>query len=268
MAPRAHAFAGAEQAKRWHVYGAIWELPGRQFLELVREPAAGGDWAALEAIRKRGDICDRACLAEPMDGVEGFFHLAACVRFGASLCHAVFATNLIGTDNVLGTTRDLSVEEMAYPRTVVVFSTPKEQKVPSAIQSCWARAPITVEVSRLASKDARWANVSRSPDRPTASGKSLKSPNPSPVLRRPDYIPGPRIMRSLAALTNVGAPVTVPPGIAAETPQSRAGTIYIGKNCQSWRELGFGPRPLEAGRRETLQYEMGPLEHAGQRVPW
>lgn len=38
-----------------------------------------------------------------------------------------------------------------------------------------------------------------------------------------------------------------------------AGVTYLGENEKAKRELGFAPRPLEAGLRETLLHEMALL---------
>jgi len=35
-----------------------------------------------------------------------------------------------------------------------------------------------------------------------------------------------------------------------------AGVTYLGSNAKARRVLGYEPRPLEAGLRETLAYEM------------
>jgi nucleoside-diphosphate-sugar epimerase len=38
-----------------------------------------------------------------------------------------------------------------------------------------------------------------------------------------------------------------------------AGVTYIGSNAKARRELGYDPRPLEGGLRETLLHEMALL---------
>ncbi len=46
--------------------------------------------------------------------------------------------------------------------------------------------------------------------------------------------------------------------------RTSAGVTYIGDNAKARRELGFDPRPLEAGLRETLAFE---LARTGAAVP-
>ena len=45
----------------------------------------------------------------------------------------------------------------------------------------------------------------------------------------------------------------------AERLRDVAGVTYLGNNGKARGELGFDPRPLEDGLRETLQHEMGLL---------
>lgn len=54
--------------------------------------------------------------------------------------------------------------------------------------------------------------------------------------------------------------VPVPETLASETLRVSAGVTYIGSNAKAQRELGYNPRPLEEGLRETLEAEMKLLE--------
>jgi len=76
-------------------------------------------------------------------------------------------------------------------------------------------------------------------------------------------IPAPRFhipsvaMKGIAALMGVaGRVLPVPPNYSAEYLRVGAGTTYIGDNTKARRELGYTPRPLEEGLRETLHHEM------------
>ena len=48
----------------------------------------------------------------------------------------------------------------------------------------------------------------------------------------------------------------LPPPYTAESLRVIAGTTYIGSNNKARHELGFNPRPLEEGLKETLLYEI------------
>jgi nucleoside-diphosphate-sugar epimerase len=72
----------------------------------------------------------------------------------------------------------------------------------------------------------------------------------------PKRHPGPGAMRFMAGLMYVVGRVTRLPAIYTyEGLRSMAGVTYIGSNERAVNELGFSPRQLEAGLRETLEHE-------------
>jgi nucleoside-diphosphate-sugar epimerase len=77
---------------------------------------------------------------------------------------------------------------------------------------------------------------------------------PAPRLRVP-----PAVLRGAAALTDqlerLGR-LPLPETYTAEGLRVVAGVTYLGDNRKAQRELGFNPRPLEDGLRETLLQEM------------
>ncbi|HGG57604.1 MAG TPA: NAD-dependent epimerase/dehydratase family protein, partial [Nannocystis exedens] len=67
-------------------------------------------------------------------------------------------------------------------------------------------------------------------------------------------------LRALAVLMGVVERVfPVPGSFRSETLRVSAGTTYIASAAKAKRELGFSPRPLEEGLRETLEHEMALL---------
>ncbi|MDQ6603423.1 MAG: NAD-dependent epimerase/dehydratase family protein [Chloroflexota bacterium] len=73
------------------------------------------------------------------------------------------------------------------------------------------------------------------------------------------HIP-PAAMKGIAMMMGiVEKAVSVPPNYSAEYLRVGAGTTYIGDNTKARRELGYAPRPLEEGLRETLHHEMALL---------
>ncbi len=78
---------------------------------------------------------------------------------------------------------------------------------------------------------------------------------PAPKLTAP-----PALLKSMAALMGVIEPfVSLPPSYTAEYLRVSAGVTYIGKNDKARRLLGFTPRPLAEGLRETIALEMQTL---------
>jgi nucleoside-diphosphate-sugar epimerase len=71
---------------------------------------------------------------------------------------------------------------------------------------------------------------------------------------------GPPLMRGMAKLMGaVGKVVPLPVTYAAETLRVAAGVTYLGDNSKARRELGYDPRPLEEGLRETFEHLMREL---------
>lgn len=122
---------------------------------------------------------------------------------------------------------------------------------------CWAHVEDTAAAHRLAMERGR-------------TGESYIVAGPVHTFREvfelaerltgipaPRIHPGPGTMRALATCMKLlGAFLPLSPTYAAESLRIMAGTTYIGDNRKARRELGFAPRSLEEGLRETLDYEM------------
>ncbi len=79
-------------------------------------------------------------------------------------------------------------------------------------------------------------------------------------------IPAPRIqapaglVQAMAyAMAPLGALMPLPPSYTYEGLRSVAGVTYLGSNVKARRELGYDPRPLDDGLRETLRALMREL---------
>jgi nucleoside-diphosphate-sugar epimerase len=69
--------------------------------------------------------------------------------------------------------------------------------------------------------------------------------------------PSPGLMKAASALMGVvGAVAPLPPQFTAEGLRVIAGVTYTGSNAKARRELGYAPRPLIEGLRQTLTHEM------------
>lgn len=67
----------------------------------------------------------------------------------------------------------------------------------------------------------------------------------------------PGLMRAMASLMGViGKVIPLPEAYTREGLRIIAGVTYIADNSKAKRELGFNPRPLKDGLRETLEHEM------------
>ena len=80
----------------------------------------------------------------------------------------------------------------------------------------------------------------------------------------PKQHPPPGLLKALAAVMGVvGAVVPLPPTYSGEMLRSIAGVTYLATNAKARRELGYAPRPLAEGLRETLAAEMAALRMPG-----
>jgi len=80
-------------------------------------------------------------------------------------------------------------------------------------------------------------------------------------IRAPRWHPGPAMTRFLAFQADiVGAVFPLPEAFAGESIRVTAGTTYIGNNAKARRELGYAPRALELGLKETLEYDLELLQ--------
>ena len=71
---------------------------------------------------------------------------------------------------------------------------------------------------------------------------------------------GPPVLRGMAKLMSLVEKVLpLPPSYTSESLRVTAGSTYLGDNAKARRELGYDPRPLEKGLRETLSHLMNEL---------
>jgi nucleoside-diphosphate-sugar epimerase len=70
--------------------------------------------------------------------------------------------------------------------------------------------------------------------------------------------PGPPLLKAAAGVMSVVGRIVprLPPQLTAEGLRVLAGVTYLGSNAKARRELGYAPRPLEEGLRQTLAHEM------------
>lgn len=73
----------------------------------------------------------------------------------------------------------------------------------------------------------------------------------------------PVLLKGLAAVAGIVERfVPLPETYTSEGLRIIAGVTYLGDNAKANRELGFGPRPLWEGLRETIEHELRQMEQA------
>lgn len=79
-------------------------------------------------------------------------------------------------------------------------------------------------------------------------------------IKKPMTVP-PVMLKISAALSSiVDKLLPLPEMYSPETLRVQAGVTYIGDSSKAINELGFNPRPLHDGLKETLMYEMGKMK--------
>jgi nucleoside-diphosphate-sugar epimerase len=94
---------------------------GHQVRALVRDPWRAESLSVLGVDLRRGDVTDKDSIREPMDAVDGVFHVAGWYRVGGRDTTSAERINVGGTRNVLEVMRELAVPKGVYTSTVAVF---------------------------------------------------------------------------------------------------------------------------------------------------
>jgi nucleoside-diphosphate-sugar epimerase len=89
---------------------------------LVREADKAHDLKALGIRLFKGDITYRSTLNDPMQGVDGVFHVAAWYKVGVKDKSMAFPINVEGTRNVLEAMKELGIRKGVYTSTLAVNS--------------------------------------------------------------------------------------------------------------------------------------------------
>lgn len=132
--------------------------------------------------------------------------------------------------------------------------------VPAGTAYCWAHVDDVVHAHVLAMERGRVGESY------IVAGDCHSLIEAFAIAERITGVPAPRLhppratMRALATVAGVAERVLpLPPTYTRDGLLSTAGATYLGDNAKARRELGYAPRPLEQGLRETLTWEMRAL---------
>lgn len=149
--------------------------------------------------------------------------------------------------------------------TLLQYLRGRQAFVPQGTGFCWAHVDDVALGHRLAMDRGRPGEtyiIAGPPHRLTEFFEMAQAITgvPAPRLRLPAGM-----VRATAALMGLVEKVLpVPEAFSAEYLRVNAGTTYWGDNSKARRELGYNPRSLREGMKETLRHEMGLL---GMEVP-
>lgn len=136
--------------------------------------------------------------------------------------------------------------------------------VPARTALCWAHVEDVARAHILAMDKGRVGESYIVAGPPHSMIEALQIAERLTGVKAPALHPPPAVMKAASVLMGVvGAVVTLPPELTAEGLRVLAGVTYLGSNEKARRELGYSPRPLEDGLRETLAWEQRLLAAAG-----
>jgi nucleoside-diphosphate-sugar epimerase len=311
----ATGFIGGKLAKRL-------ASDGHTIHALVRDPEKAQDLKDLGIKLFKGDITDKSSLHEPMQGVDGVYHVAAWYKVGVKDKSMAYAINVNGTRNVLEVMQELGIRKGIYTSTLAVNSDTKGKVVderyrydgkhlsvydrtkwqahyevavpmirrglplvivqpglvygpgdtsaagetfrqylqgklpilPSRTAYNWAYVDDIVTGHILAMEKGREGEsyIIGGPVHPLTDAFQMAEKITGIKAPRLNLPPG--IMKATAALSGFfGSFLPIPDLYSEEILRASAGVTYIGDNSKARKELGYAPRPLEEGLRETLE---------------
>jgi len=120
----------------------------------------------------------------------------------------------------------------------------KLRALPKRTAYCWAHVDDTASAHLLAMEKGRPGETYIVAGPPHTLIEAFAIAERITGIPAPRFHASPRLLRAIAAVSR------------SERLRDVAGVTYLGSNAKARRELGFDPRPLEVGLRETLQHEM------------
>ncbi len=128
--------------------------------------------------------------------------------------------------------------------TFVRYLQGKLRAIPRRTAYCWAHVEDTARAHVLAMERGRAGETYIIAGPPHTLIEAFDLGARITGIPAPRFHASPGLLRAIATLSRSGRLRDV------------AGVTYLGNNAKARRELGFDPRPLEDGLRETLQHEM------------
>ena len=129
--------------------------------------------------------------------------------------------------------------------------------VPQRTAFCWGYVDDTVEGHVLAMEQGRTGKSYIIAGPPYTLRHVFEIAEQITGIRAPRLHPRPELLRLAASVTGLLERVMpLPEALTPEALRVIGGGTYLGSNEKARRELGYRPRPLEEGLRDTLLHEM------------
>jgi nucleoside-diphosphate-sugar epimerase len=131
--------------------------------------------------------------------------------------------------------------------------------LPRKVAYCWGHVEDTAGIHLTAMDRAPAGSTYIVGGPPHTMVEAYQTAEEITGIPAPPFVP-PAALKVSAFLAKLVDPlVSLPPMYSPETLRVQAGVTYLGDNSKARKELGYDPRPLVEGLRETLAYEQAQL---------
>ncbi len=142
-------------------------------------------------------------------------------------------------------------------RSLVQYLQQKLPVVPKGAAYCWAHVEDTAHGHVQAMEKGKPGETYIIAGEKHSFEEALKIAESITGIPAPKRRVSPGTLRFMSKIMRViGAVIPQPEDYHPETLRVIAGATYLGDNSKAKRELGFDPRPLQEGFKETLHHEM------------
>lgn len=128
--------------------------------------------------------------------------------------------------------------------------------IPRQAAFCWAHVDDVAEAHVLAMEKAQPGSNYIIAGPPHELTEAMEIASELTGIRKPMFVP-PGVLRLTAVFSSlVEKIIPLPEMYSSEALRVQAGLTYLGDNSKARRELGYNPRPLREGLKQTLEYEL------------
>ena len=259
---------------------------GHGVVALVRSPEKAKKLAEQGVALAKGDITDPASVRAAMAGSDGVFHVAGWYKIGPGARSGEgVKINVEGTRHVLEAMRDLQIPKGVYTSTLAVFSDthgtlPNEtfrydgphlseydrtkaaahdiadELILEGTAYCWAHVEDVARAQLLAMEKGKPGETYIIAGPPHTLVEALATAEKLTGIAAPKRRASPKLLLGLSRFMSVleDLRIPVPDSYSSEFLRVSAGATYLGDNSKAKRTLGYAPRSLEEGLKETLAW--------------
>jgi nucleoside-diphosphate-sugar epimerase len=140
---------------------------------------------------------------------------------------------------------------------LIQFLQRKLPMMPARTSFCWAHVEDTARAHLLAMEKGKIGETYLICGEVCVFSDAMKLAQELTSIPAPAMIAPPGLVKAMSGLMGIVEKfIPLPETYTAEGLRIIAGVTYIADNSKARRELGFDPRPLRVGLKETLEHEM------------